>query len=125
MKLLHLFPLFVIMLILFSSCKKDAIKYEISDSTIKELSLINSTPDSLMSAELKEKKLNLEKIMTNYIKVEKNKIITTATPRTFKDLNLSENYYNLLLKSIDDLNNYVKENNIENLDEIIRNAKFE
>ncbi|MBK5720179.1 hypothetical protein JGH11_04770 [Dysgonomonas sp. Marseille-P4677] len=122
----YILILFITSLIAFSSsCKKGEAKYEMSDSIKKELNLINFTPDSLLSVELRDKKLNLLKIINDCIIVKNNQIITTATPETFRDVNLSEEYYNLLLKNIDEFNNYTKENNIENVDKMIDKAKNE
>lgn len=122
----HQSPLFIISIIILSfTCKKGETKYEISVSIQNELNLLNSTPDSLLSTDLQKKKLNLQKIINDYIKVKNDMVITTATPDTFRNVNLSEDYYILLLKSIYELNNYAKENNIENLDEMINKAKTE
>jgi hypothetical protein len=97
----------------------DSTKFQQLSPEEQEMYTMSSTPDSLLSPEMLAKKTALYNIYSTGIKIDNDKIVVTATEKTFEDKGLSPMYLNIFKKSIERLNTVVTADNVKQIFEKI------
>jgi len=100
----------------------DSTKFRQLSPEEQEMYTMSTTPDSLMSPELLAKKKAYFNIFSTNIKVENDKIVVTATEKTFEDQGLSPRYLKIFQKSIERLNTVVNSTNVNQIYEQIKSG---
>ena len=79
----------------------------VSQNTIDEVELLSQTPDSLLTKDQLSKKIGILSITKESLKIDGDKLITTATVEDFKEKGLPEEYYSYFLKNIEEINTFM------------------
>jgi hypothetical protein len=108
-------------LCLLISCKKTT--NQIPQSIIDEIEQLSLTSDSLLSPSQLSNKISVYIILKETIKIDGNRLATTATVNDFKQRGLSKYYYYYYLNNIEEINlnmDYSPRNINEVYDELIQ-----
>lgn len=91
-------------------------------STLQELKGFIEIPDSLLTQKQLEKRDKLFNLVLEKVTVKNNQFYSSATVKDFIDRSLSRYYYDILEKSLVETNQWVKNENIVNLDSMARSS---
>lgn len=120
--------LFFLFLIIGCGGTKQQATGVVSQETIDEVELLSRTPDSLLTKDQLSKKIGVLSITKETLKVDGDKLITTATYKDFKKKGLSKEYFLYFLKDIEEINTFMEHesNNItEMYDKLIQDLEVE
>ena len=91
-------------------------------STLQELREFIEKPDSLLTRNELEKRDKLFNLVLEKVTIENNQFYSSATAKDFIDRGLSKYYYDILEKSLMETNQWVKDENITNLDSMAQSS---
>ena len=118
--------LFCCVLILFSCNNIDKKSEHVSrqdtsylDPNFKYIHLI---PDSLRTPEQNKFLMDLQLVIIDHLKSVNNEMVFTLNEQQFVEKGFPKEYYTLIQKNLRDNNKYFKENNIKNVDSIIKES---
>lgn len=121
---------FFVCVCLLTGCKKTSkqVEMEVPQSVIGEVELLSNTPDSLLTPDQLSKKVNICLIIKETLKIDGDKLVTTATIEDFERKGLAKGYYSYYLKNLDEINSnmdYSPGNIQETYDRMIRELETE
>ena len=105
-------------------CEKNDSEQDLLAGTYLELQKFTQKPDSLLTDEEKVKRDKLFNLILEKVTVKDNQFYSSATPKDFIDKGLSQYYYDILEKSLRESNQWVKDENITNLDSMVQSSKI-
>ncbi|RNC66066.1 hypothetical protein D7D25_03735 [Proteiniphilum sp. X52] len=91
-------------------------------STLQELREFIEKPDSLLTQNELVKRDKLFNLVLEKVAIKNNQFYSSATAKDFIDKGLSKYYYDILEKSLAETNQWVKDENITNLDSMAQSS---
>lgn len=109
---LLLFFVGLVLMFCFSCAKKFT-----SENRGKE-QLVHLIPDSLLTPAQVELKKRIGEVIVKYVTIKDNKYVLSIRKREFINKGIPSEYYNLLKKNIKENNDFIRDNNIENVESL-------
>jgi hypothetical protein len=112
-----------LMLTLLLSCNK--VKNREEPPSPQEYEYVHLIPDSLLTPEQRELRFILSQVIVEYVTIEDNKFVLHLDREGFRKKGIPDAYYLRLLKDMQDNNTYIDSTKLENIKEMLDEAKQE
>lgn len=81
---------------------------------------VQQIPDSLRTPRQKKLVRQLLKLSMKHVKAINNRMVFTMSKDEFKETGIPIKYYSLFKNSMEEANKYIEENNIQNVDKMVK-----